>query len=192
MKQYYNLPASLPYIDYDTESFLSPAEFCEQCEPWLTPSDLTVIQGLAKEGGLADFLDHLERVLPEYASYERGLRTALAQTRAQKLQRDYFAPSGVSTGGEIERDTVEAFAQPDALQREMVLDRRRWAKLDELAVGHIFDIIFLVVYGLKLRLLQRKTSFTRQKGSENFSASYTSVWSGIQNHVPKTETGANT
>ncbi|THB62496.1 MAG: hypothetical protein D6B26_07920, partial [Spirochaetaceae bacterium] len=85
MKQYYNLPASLPYLDYDSENFLSVSEFFEQCQPWLDVRDLSIIDGLANAGNIDEYVRRAEQVIPEFAEYERGLRTALASARASKL-----------------------------------------------------------------------------------------------------------
>ncbi|MEZ4987864.1 MAG: DUF2764 family protein [Saprospiraceae bacterium] len=54
------------------------------------------------------------------------------------------------------------------LQEEMQLLRLQWDKLEELAIGHYADWDALVVYKLKLMILQRLWSFDSLRGMDVF------------------------
>ena len=45
------------------------------------------------------------------------------------------------------------------------LDRLRWRFLEELAFGHYFDLETLVIYRLKLRILERRARFDPATGA---------------------------
>ena len=52
---------------------------------------------------------------------------------------------------------------------ETALDRRRWSYLEELETGTQFDLGRLIVYRLKLLLLERKSQFRPEPGLESFT-----------------------
>ena len=55
---------------------------------------------------------------------------------------------------------------PDLLEAEKLLDRTSWQFLDELEQGHYYDLEFLMVYGLKLKILERHQEYATSKGRE--------------------------
>jgi hypothetical protein len=69
----------------------------------------------------------------------------------------------------------EAFAQESPLQAEDTLNRARWRYLDELEVGHYFDIDKILVYALRLQILARKALFEAEKGREMFEKVYSEI-----------------
>ncbi|MFW5801624.1 MAG: DUF2764 family protein [Spirochaeta sp.] len=193
MKQYYNVGASLPFLDPDQEFFPSTDEFIETCRPWLTEEHLLLLENITHVHQETPAAEFAADVLPDFASFERRIRAALAVHRSQRLEREHASGEVPDTAydSESEKAVAEALAQPNPLAMEETLDTARWHKLDELQVGHYFDIQFLTVYALKLLLLERKSRFTQQRGIENFTVSYRAVWTDIEHHVPKTESGAN-
>lgn len=50
---------------------------------------------------------------------------------------------------------MNAHRNPSILEAERMLDGERWCMLDELSLGHYFDIDFLIVYALKILILER-------------------------------------
>ena len=57
---------------------------------------------------------------------------------------------------------------PLDIERQLII--LRWRYLEEQDAGHHFDINFLVIYFLKLQLLQRLFIFDKEKGRERFLA----------------------
>jgi len=49
-----------------------------------------------------------------------------------------------------------------------VIDQAKWQKLDALVQGHFFDFEFILVYGIKLKILERYQEVGSDKGYENF------------------------
>ena len=58
----------------------------------------------------------------------------------------------------------------------------RWEKLDGLSVGHYFDIDWLVVYMLKLLVLERNGKMTKEEGAERFNDFYSRMVETLQNN----------
>jgi len=63
---------------------------------------------------------------------------------------------------------AEAAGMINPLEAESLLNRARWQFLEQLEVGHYFDVERLVVYSLKLQLLERIALYDREKGRERF------------------------
>jgi hypothetical protein len=73
----------------------------------------------------------------------------------------------------------EAYAQDSPLQAEDTLNRARWGYLDELEVGHYFDIEKILVYALRLQVLARKALFDADRGRELFDKVYSEIISSV-------------
>jgi hypothetical protein len=50
---------------------------------------------------------------------------------------------------------MAAYRSASILEAEKILDQARWNFLDALSFGHYFDFDYLLVYGLKLKILER-------------------------------------
>ena len=53
---------------------------------------------------------------------------------------------------------------------EQMIERIRWNFLDSLESGNFFDLNFLVIYFLKIQILERLQSFDKEKGKKVFEA----------------------
>jgi len=56
------------------------------------------------------------------------------------------------------------------LEIEKRLMRAQWDFLEEQEIGHFFDLDFLIIYYLKLQILERMFSFNKEKGQQNLEA----------------------
>ena len=111
-----------------------------------------------------------------YAAWETALRNELARQRAQRhgidpepFLRDAPFYSRLSSM------VKEALGAGTPLETETALDRRRWDHLEELQTGTHFELGYLIVYRLKLLLLERKSQFRHEPGREAFAQEYTQV-----------------
>ncbi len=50
---------------------------------------------------------------------------------------------------------MNAYKNPSILESERMLDEERWRALDELGIGHYFDLDVLMLYGHKLVILEK-------------------------------------
>ena len=64
----------------------------------------------------------------------------------------------------------QAFNADSPLMAEEILNKARWRYLDELEFGHYFDIEILVIFFIKLQILERISSFDAEVGSERLNA----------------------
>ncbi len=179
MSQYYFLVASLPLLSYEDRDAAEPAEFLETIGGHLTDADLRIVARATIEPPPADesSADHTRgnETLRAWTEYERGLRNALVRLRAGKRLVDparfvRTGPSGSegSDSVEIGEAVRDAWTQESPLSAEDALNRARWSFLDELEVGHFFDLDLIIVYFLKLQILARRRAYDRKEGEAQF------------------------
>ncbi len=180
MSQYYYLVATLPFLQYESEEFISSDEFLERCAQHCTASDAAVLHAVHYAP------EHVESspiaVLNSWYTFDRGLRNALVRLRSANLGEDmekYLRVAedggdGTHVGG-VEELARNAMAESSPLRAEQALQRARWDMLDELEAGHFFDLEKLVVYLLKLRVLERNRKFNREDGLRVFEETYEKI-----------------
>jgi len=179
LSQYYFTVASLPSLDLSVTPQISMDQFIEVCRSTLSPEDLEVVESAAIDSFPAD-CDNA--VLNRWMTFEQSLRNELVKLRAPGM--------GVDSEKYVRRfidDTTTpaiasaAFKTDDPLKAEEYLDTARWNFLEELEVGHVFDIERIIIYSLKLQILERRKLFTIQKGKDNFQNSYEQIKTAIRN-----------
>jgi len=171
LAQYYYLVASLPLLSYDSERIPSRDEFLDTCRQHLSARDYRLVAS-ASTADLQPIAPTC-RTLGLWRRWETALRNELVRLRAKKKKAEAEAYL-LASPGNIEAQGIarEAFDQESPLQAEDVLNRARWGYLDELEVGHYFDVPKILIYALRLEILGRKALFEERKGREMFEEIY--------------------
>jgi len=171
LSQYYYLVSTLPLLSYDSEHMASTGYYLEQCGKWLTARDYLIL----KTASISEFDSHKPgcALLDKWRVWEVNLRNELVKLREQKkgLEGDAYlakVPEVLGTA-EIAR---EAAAQESPLAAEELLNRARWSFFDDLEVGCFFSIEKLIIYYLRLQILERKSLFNKEAGSERYKNIY--------------------
>lgn len=182
MAHYYYLVASFPLLFYETERILSHQEFLDLCRQHITHRHYQLLSR-ASTSDLRPTTPSC-RTLDLWREWETTLRNELAALRGKKKGVEteaYLVGSpGIITAQRFAR---EAFGQESPLQAEELLNRARWSYLDELEVGHYFDIEKILVYALRLQILQRKALFDEEKGREMFAEIYAEITGPIYDNA---------
>jgi hypothetical protein len=157
--RYYFLMASLPGLALGEPLPLDGGEFTARAASQLDPADAAELR--AVRAGAGD-----SPLALRWLAFERHLRNTVARQRAQRLQAD---PAPWLREGErwelfVLEAVEDAYARPNPLERELELDRCRWRRLDELAVGHPFDLDAVLIYGLRLGLCARWAGLDAARG----------------------------
>lgn len=174
LTQYYYLVASLPLLFFaDSPPFKSQA-WLDLCREQVSEDDYALLSRITFNELTPRPGDHA--VWQAYSSWETALRNELARQRAQRLRlspdpflRDAPFYSGLPA---IVKEALNA-GTPKAV--ETALDGRRWSYLEELETGTQFGLGHLIVYRLKLLLLERKNRFRPEPGFESFTKGYSQV-----------------
>lgn len=174
MGQYYYAVSSLPQLYFDSETFPSDEQFVTLCVENLSKADLRAVLCLS----LKDEKFRGAALMNKWLDWNFSLQADLAVLRAQRQGKnadEYQKADRVAGTEEVAR---EAFAASSALLAEEVIERSRWSFLDELEVGHYFDLGKLLVYRLRISILERKATFQTKTGLKNFRRIYDVVTEG--------------
>jgi hypothetical protein len=94
----------------------------------------------------------------------------MAWFRAQRLGKDPAKDiRGVRDNDPYGRDIIhQASKSHNLMSAETLLDRAVWQFLDDLVSGHYDDLVFIFIYGLKLKILERHQQYHSPKGRSSF------------------------
>jgi hypothetical protein len=178
LSQHYYIVASLPLLAYEMEKSYPVEVFLALCREQLSEREYSVLCEADREwqpGAKA-----ATAVLADWWRFDRSLRNELAKLRAarkgEEADKHLQGETELFAAQEIARN---AYSQESPLQAEEILNRAGWSYLDELELGHYFDFEKLVIYYLRLQILERKQAFTPEKGKENFQSIYQSVTAAL-------------
>lgn len=165
---YYYFAASLPLLEFGVKPPLSVESFLEDCERLLSPEDFSDMTKAAFDEGVAEITGH--GVLKEWKQFTHNFHNEIAWFRAQKTNKDPLdhIRGERSVEPSIALVLSEVTKSSDPLTGEKLLDKLLWQRLDELVQGHYFDMGFLIVYGAKLKILERYQKIESEKGKEIF------------------------
>lgn len=170
-RPYYYFAASLPQLDFEAKPSHSVEEFLADCERLLSHEDYQAIHFLLNsESAEVDVQTNSNVTFNRCLQFDAQLRNEIAFFRAQGFGKDpekyvrgeFFSDPSISS---IIQDAARA---SNPLEGEKVLDRARWQMLDDFCIGHHFDFDFLVIYGLKLKILNRYKEINSPEGGKNF------------------------
>jgi hypothetical protein len=178
--QYYYAVSTLPMLFFEGDPSQSEEFFLDFCRDQLTASDFAALEATRL---LMD--ESVAASTPLGSGWfvqELGLRNSLVSLRAAGLgwdEDDYLHRDSAGRTWtdlpRVEEVVRAAVAAGDPLKSELALDRYRWDLLDELEVGHYFDVTKLQIYYLKLQLLWRKERISSETGQETFDAGYEEI-----------------
>ena len=143
----------LQFGDKPPFSFEKFLQMCEGLIPKSTIILLSKIQildvGKYKGAGSA--------TLKKWHSFEIALRNELVKIRANRKHKDplKYMRGGDPINSEVTHIALNAHRNLSPLEAEKILDRARWQTLEELAMGHYFDLDSLIIYAQKLLILER-------------------------------------
>jgi hypothetical protein len=171
LTQYYYLVASLPLLLFDDPAPMSSPAWLDLCRDQVPEDDHALLSRVGFD--VPEPRPGDPDVWQAYCAWETALRNELTLLRARRLGLDpepflRSAPFFTDLPA-IAREALETGTPRTA---ETALDRRRWSRLDELESGTQFDLGKLIVYRLKLLLLERKDRFRPGTGRKVFSEQY--------------------
>jgi len=155
--KYYYLVASLPRLEFGEHSPISKATFLAECEKWLSPTDLDNIKAIDINN--LEITAEDNALVKEWKAFDAGFRTEIKGVREARRR---------SSGEKISASLKIIFNESTPLLKEKKILEKRWEFLEEGEFGYHFDINVLVLYFLKLQILERLEMFDKEKGKEVF------------------------
>lgn len=170
MASYYYLIASLPELKADGEMPITYSEFLTCCQSNVSDQTYELLKDLtlsSTEGPLVD----------EWSRFYGMLKKELGYQRSMNLGKSYS--SAYDKDGFISQVVASALSAKNPLEAERILLEYEFENLDSLVGLHMFDDYVLFGYAIKLKLLERLSSFEHEKGKAEFE----SLFDGIQQRV---------
>jgi hypothetical protein len=157
MDKYYYLIAELPTLFFGKEPTISIDKFLEEAHNWMAARDYHVLSQVDMND--FDSQKKINQVYDNFRLFETKIRTDIALWReAQKRDQEY-KPSNFP---------VSMIKEGSPLEIEIRFMEMRWQFIDEMEREHHFDLGYLILYYLKLQILQRYYAFNKEQGLKKF------------------------
>jgi hypothetical protein len=160
--EYVYLVVSLPRLDLAGAPPLTSSELLSSCGGVLRQDHWEDLRAIVAERPQDVRAAEGRRLVDA----ETQLRNALGRIRAQRAGVEYAAGAHRHAGFDSRAEEVaaRALAVEDPLERELVLDRHRWALLDQAAAQPAFGVQAVFAYAFKLRLVEKWAALSEQRG----------------------------
>lgn len=198
MNLYISLVSSLPLLRMTEAPLVSYAKFMSDCEGLLDAKNLdmlrrfSLVPGLRPgekpqdavqddPGALEAFIAEFPKgsLAREYLCFEAALRHSAMKLRAAKLGTAFAAPKPghVFFDPEADRMVRAAFAAPNPVERERILDAARWDKLDELEAKNRtrFNFDTVCAYSIRIQIAEKWAARSAGNSAEGLDRTVASV-----------------
>ncbi|MFH1441649.1 MAG: DUF2764 family protein [Candidatus Omnitrophota bacterium] len=157
MPDYYPyLISSLPHLYFGMKPPFNFEEFLKRCESIIPDKDLDITRRILL---INDRREVIEKnvVLNKWKMFDADLKNELVKIRARRKHIDplKYLRSDRYVSPELIHILISISRNPSIIESEKLLDQIRWNFLDELVLGHYFDLGVLAAYALKLLLLEK-------------------------------------
>jgi len=157
MAAYYTyLIASLPMLHFGAKPPFSFERFLKTAAGLISGKDTYILGNLPeKDGDLNP--EPANQTIKGWLNFDTALRNELVKLRVQHKHIDplKYQHKDSFVDPAVFHLALAAHRNPSILEAEKSLDQARWQALEGLSLGHYFDADFLIVYGYKLKLLER-------------------------------------
>jgi hypothetical protein len=152
-------------LHFNAKPPISFEKFLSMCDTVISGEDMSIIKAslVSEEENrkAANLTLQSKADMPQtyrkWHAFDISLRNELVKIRAarKKIDPNRYLRYGGYEDASIAHIALHAHRTSSILESESVLDQAKWQFLDELAVGHYFDIDFLIVYANKLSILEK-------------------------------------
>lgn len=163
MDKFYYIVAQLPSLVFDMDLPISRKDFLAETKKWMSKRDYLALSVVDLEtiAWSKERVNRLDRsqVLRRFKAAEIRLRSALAEWRKSRIEGRQGRPAD---------EIADLLEEGNPLQIEKKLLLRKWETLDELEKDHDFDLDFLIIYLLRLQILEKSARFVADEGMRIF------------------------
>lgn len=175
MAEYYYFASTLPMLTMGKELPITYAEFMEKAREQLSRKDY---RDLEKAVFSSSSDSAGSSIVREWQEYSEKISRMMNAVRAEKLGFDGYQ---MASGGEkMLEDKVRSIVEDmDPLQGERAVLGMYFDFLSTREGGSPFSSRALMIYALKLQLMERSSSFSPEKGLEEFDRLYKDIETDI-------------
>lgn len=157
MADYYiYLMASLPALSFGAKPPLTFDAFLGRCNGLIPDRDLDIVRSAKTLGYTC--ADAKNVTLKKWIGFDMMLRNELVKIRAVRKKMDpakYLREDGCPESIYAAHIAINAYRKSSLIDAEKALDLARWQYLEDLAMGHYFDIDSVIIYACKLVMLEK-------------------------------------
>jgi len=152
---YTYLLSSLPGLQFEMKPPFSFNTFLETVSGSISANDVEVIKTSLDPAASAQ--NTSQAMLKKWRAFDNALRNELVKIRAARKHQDpdKYLRENEYSDPRITNLAMNAYKNPSILESEKILDKEKWAALDELMVGHYYDLDSLIIYAQKLLILEK-------------------------------------
>jgi len=157
MPAYYTyLISSLPMLNFSAKPPFSLESFFNKCRDLLPDKEVEILRLACGQNSYSSDAPG-GNSFKQWVNFEITLRNELARARAGRKKTDplKFLRFPDSPQAWISHVAMASYRSTSILEAERILDQARWNLLEDLSLGHYFDFDYLLIYGLKLKILER-------------------------------------
>ena len=143
-------------LSFASRTPFSLEDFFAKCKGLIPETDIELLRNACYKE--ASFLNPVATgTQGKWANFEIALRNELVRGRARRKKVDALKFIRLPDNSEayISHVAMIAYRSTSILEAEKILDQARWNFLESLSLGHYFDFDFLLIYLLKLKILER-------------------------------------
>ena len=159
MAFYYYLLSSLPSLSSDREMPITYEEFLLNCAGNVSEKTYQLLENLTVSSSEGPLLD-------EWAATYGIL---MKELNAQRKSRLGQSTAGTEKDGANTQVIAAVLTAANPLEAEQILLDYEFELLDTLVGLHMFDDHVLFGYAVKLKLLERRSCFEKEKGKTEFN-----------------------
>ena len=160
--------SSLPLLRLSGEGAADYGAFLESCGGMLSPRERKTLEELTLQP--LPGTPREEPVLCRWDQWLSTMRQVAALWRAARTRREAspsWRPRREECPGDVRR--LEAILAMEGLAaKQEAWEALQWSRLEELSREHAFDFPSLLLYALKLRLLEQRARRTLEAGTQAF------------------------
>lgn len=157
MPSYYTyLITTLPALHFLGKAPFSVEEFLIICSHFIPDKEIELLRNANKPEGFV-YHGKAKNTLKAWQDFETTLRNELVKIRSARKHIDphKYMRQEIFIDSYVPQLAMRAYRSTSILDSQKLIDQARWDKLDELSLGHFFDLEFLLIYLFKLSILCR-------------------------------------
>ena len=175
MAEYYYFAASLPMLRMDKDIPISYSEFMEKAKGYLSRRDYNDLK-------LAVFSSGEEKaslpIVREWQEFQNSLSKAICRIRAERLGFSGYEDRNIDRNIEsLARDIVE---NKNPLEGQKAILGLYFDFLSSRESGSPFSSASLMIYALKLQIMEKANAFDEEKGRAEFDKLYKVIEGNIK------------
>ncbi|MBR7106783.1 MAG: DUF2764 family protein [Lentisphaeria bacterium] len=155
--------ATLPELVCGTPAEISLKEFDDMVQKELSAKRFA--QLVSMDG---DEEKDMPEIYRELRKFDHFLKLRIAEKRAEKLNCETELPTPEEIHTEVDFALPAAANADDPRERELLVDKIRWMKIDDLEGCHNLDFTTLCAYRLRLDMLEKYRKRSTGDGNKVF------------------------